>query len=284
MRPINQNVRSWRKAIPIGIYKGIHALQFPGSTRMKRMFRLLPLDTERWISALAGQLTASGTVFVDVGAQHGRHFSHVLENGKENTSAVACEANHALAEQLRVNFQYEISKGRLTVFNVAVSDCKGQCDFHVNELDSGYSGFKRRDLAEIGNHFVRTVVETTTIDSIREKLGSPISVIKIDTEGAEFGVLQGADSCIANDRPVVIFECANNAASYYGHDLTGLHRWFTERGYVVHTINGIELDEKNCEHIFRDAPCYDFVACESTRKIEIHDQIAHAIDQSDFAK
>jgi hypothetical protein len=59
-------------------------------------------------------------------------------------------------------------------------------------------------------------VELTTIDAEWKRLGSPrISAIKIDVEGAELDVLEGAGECLKAERPPVLLEWnAENLAAY----------------------------------------------------------------------
>lgn len=53
-----------------------------------------------------------------------------------------------------------------------------------------------------------TEVTTWTIDRlVRDRRFSPVDVIKIDTDGFDFDVIEGARDTLSTDRPAVIFEC-----------------------------------------------------------------------------
>jgi FkbM family methyltransferase len=47
-------------------------------------------------------------------------------------------------------------------------------------------------------------VEVTTVDAIRERCGRPIDLLKIDAEGAEFSILEGATGILRSDRPQML--------------------------------------------------------------------------------
>jgi hypothetical protein len=54
-------------------------------------------------------------------------------------------------------------------------------------------------------------IECRPLDKIVEELGDdiPVGLIKIDVEGHEFKVIQGARKTLAHHRPVVLFEALN---------------------------------------------------------------------------
>jgi hypothetical protein len=97
--------------------------------------------------------------------------------------------------------------------------------------------------------------------------------MKIDVEGAEFGVLKGALKTLETSRPVVLFECANNAAPYYGYDLAALASWLDERGYVTSAVNGQQIDRVWADLLFHSRLCCDFIACPRERAQEVAAQI-----------
>jgi FkbM family methyltransferase len=69
-----------------------------------------------------------------------------------------------------------------------------------------------------------TPVQTCTLDALIPDYPTPISVIKIDTEGHELVVLAGADSLISRDRPTILLETPVSAA---------IIDWAERRRYLV---------------------------------------------------
>ncbi len=68
-----------------------------------------------------------------------------------------------------------------------------------------YDGLADTTRATGGTEAIR--VPMTTLDTEWQALGSPmVSVIKIDVEGAEMQVLNGASHCLEQTRPCVLLE------------------------------------------------------------------------------
>jgi FkbM family methyltransferase len=55
------------------------------------------------------------------------------------------------------------------------------------------------------------VVPVVTVDALAEVMGNPPDVIKIDVEGAEFSVLQGAQKTLLNVHPVIFLSVHSNS-------------------------------------------------------------------------
>jgi hypothetical protein len=80
--------------------------------------------------------------------------------------------------------------------------------------DPAYSGFKRRDYPRAEE--IETIeVRTEQLDDCLP-VGYVPHLIKIDVEGAEQQVLEGAVGTIRLHKPIVIFEHGRGSAEYYG--------------------------------------------------------------------
>jgi FkbM family methyltransferase len=80
-------------------------------------------------------------------------------------------------------------------------------------------------------------VPTTTIDAEWMARGRPpVSLIKIDVEGAELGVLTGAEECLRGCQPVIVTEwCAKNFTAY-GAASGAMLDVAMAAGYEVHVL------------------------------------------------
>jgi FkbM family methyltransferase len=77
-----------------------------------------------------------------------------------------------------------------------------------------------------------TEVPVCTIDRlVRERGFSPVDVIKIDTDGFDFDVIEGARDTLCTDRPAVIFECDVFDNSSYVDRIRSTFSLFHEFGY-----------------------------------------------------
>ena len=254
------HVHGWRGMIPRKAYGSIHSWRFRGARRLRLLLGLEPADPELLVSTLVCRFTSPGSVFIDVGAQRGRHVKALFENPVGDVRAVAVEANPDLAAELATAFSSEISANRLLVVHAAAGEEGGTAVFHVNLRDSGYSGLQRRNLPECGPDYETREIGMVTIDQLAAESERTVSCIKIDVEGAEWGVLRGAVKTLESHCPVVLFECANNAAPFYGYGLKELVEWFNQRGYLVSTIAGQEVQIHSADALFKSGICHDFLA------------------------
>jgi FkbM family methyltransferase len=186
-------------------------------------------ENERLIALLA-EVLDPGSDCLDVGAHQGvllREMVRLAPSGRH----VAWEPLPALAAGLRTAFP------AVEVREAALSDRAGERDFaHVVDAP-GWSGFLARPVPTGGR------VETITVrcerldDALPE--GVDPSFIKIDVEGAEEQVLQGATKTLRRHRPVVAFEHGLGSADYYGTTPERIHELLGgQLGYRLHGLDG----------------------------------------------
>jgi hypothetical protein len=77
-----------------------------------------------------------------------------------------------------------------------------------------YSGLKKRRYDRTGEKDVEIMVDTDLLDNIIP-YEVKIDFIKIDVEGAELLVIQGAEKLIKKDKPVIVFEYGIGGSDYY---------------------------------------------------------------------
>ena len=63
-----------------------------------------------------------------------------------------------------------------------------------------------------------------------------IEVMKVDVEGAELAVLEGAGETIERTKPYVIFEANSDTSEAAGYSIETLLSWFTDHGYRLARI------------------------------------------------
>jgi hypothetical protein len=96
------------------------------------------------------------------------------------------------------------------------------------------SGFRERN-NQIGQEPILLNVEVEKLDDlIPEDL--KIDLIKIDVEGAELGVLQGAKKILKKNKPLVLFEFGLGGADVYGTKPEEIFELFSECGLGISTI------------------------------------------------
>ena len=143
-----------------------------------------------------------GQCVFDVGANIG-HYTRILRDlvGAQG-SLYAFEPNPINRKKLFANF----ASKNVHLFEYALSNKEGEVDFHI-DCRPGMDGLAS-SLVRLDNFpDIQTIkVKTTTIDTLCQKLNLTPALLKIDVEGHEHEVIQGAEQLIKTSRPFIVFE------------------------------------------------------------------------------
>lgn len=160
---------------------------------------------------LLGQIIPPGAVVLDVGAFIGTHsvaFSKFVGiTGKVYSFEPRKEIYDILSENISIN-----NCKNVTALNIGLAEKVQTLDTQPIDLEtnSNFGGLSIRDnLPPLGSN--KYQINLSTIDSI--KVGK-IDLIKLDVEGMEKSVLDGAIETIKRDRPIVFCECNSLSAGY----------------------------------------------------------------------
>ena len=163
------------------------------SVLKKRVFKQQILDLHLK-DFMIGQTTPYLNKFkntLDIGAATGMYASHFAEHSK---SVICFEAVPPVYEQL---IKIKEKHNNVITHNTAVSNETGTLDFYVDDKRLSNSSFQ--NLVE-GQ---KIQVETVTIDSLKL---IDIGFIKVDVEGVELDVLNGASVTIDEYKPTCMVE------------------------------------------------------------------------------
>jgi FkbM family methyltransferase len=175
--------------------------------------------------AVLPTLMRPGGTAVDVGANQGL-FSFALSAVAERV--VAFEPNPDYAFFARV-----MLRGRATVHPVALSDEAGRATFHVPSADDGMVLHFAGSLKGTHSQFqivTRYEVEVRTLDQYAL---ADVRFIKVDVEGSEREVLDGARATIARDRPVLLLELLSGTHPAPGAIAAGICEDFGYEAFLV---------------------------------------------------
>jgi FkbM family methyltransferase len=208
-------------------------------------------DDENMRLLLAAVLTPDANC-IDVGANIGstlRCICAVAPDGEH----IAYEPLPSLCRRLRSEFPM------VEVREAALSNQAGQEDFvHVKHLPSR-SGLRRPDYQGSQTETLRTSVET--LDSALAPDYVP-ALIKIDVEGAEQQVLEGARETILRHWPVIVFEHDPRWAAHYKSTPAGFYTFLSdELGLNVFDMDGAgPLDASQFTRLAGDGRRWNFFA------------------------
>jgi FkbM family methyltransferase len=121
---------------------------------------------------------------------------------------------------------------------VALSDTTGTSTFaHVLDRP-GWSGLRPRPTPDGAAARVATItVPTQRLDDALPDGYAP-ALIKVDVEGAELQVLQGARQTLAAHRPVLVLEHGLGSADHYGTRPEDVHDLLTSLDYRLFGLQG----------------------------------------------
>jgi len=192
---------------------------------------------DRMTVAIIDRVAEPDANYVDVGAHRGVILAAMLRAAPAGRH-VAFEPLPGLAARLRVDFP------TVDVRAMALSDESGVLEFaHVIDAPA-YSGLRARASVPDAMAVETIYVAVSTLDDELDP-DVPITMIKIDVEGAELQVLRGATRTLTRWRPVVVFE----------HGLGGADAYETEPEAVFQVLAACGLKVSRLEDwLAGDAP------------------------------
>jgi len=163
---------------------------------------------DEWTRQIARRVLRPGLIGIDVGAHAGDMLGPMVEAAPDDRH-IAIEPIPSLAAELRKNFP------TVSVHELALAAAAGaDVSFHHVTSNPGYSGLRERRYDRENETVELTTVRTARLDDLVPE-DAHVAMIKIDVEGGELGVLQGATKTL-EARPVVVFEHGLGAADHYG--------------------------------------------------------------------
>lgn len=178
-------------------------------------------DTERVLRAVCHR----GANCVDVGCHKGEVLELMLKYAPQGQH-YGFEPIPVLYEQLTTHFA---AYSNCHFHQIGLSNVTGETSFNYVLTNPAYSGFVKRKYDKADEVDTLITVQKRPLDQILPP-GAIIDFIKIDVEGAELEVLQGAGQTIRQSRPVIIFEHGLGASDYYGTRPEQVYALLTDEG------------------------------------------------------
>ena len=185
------------------------------------------------LSALFRQFCTRDSVVIDVGANFG-YFTCLAATliGPGGAGKVfAFEPNPKLAALLRRNMEINWSMAPVMLHEAAVADFDGRVVLHIPREHGANASLSPPELANVDTVDVKSVRLDDIIPS-----DVAVDILKIDVEGHELGVLEGARALIARSPAIkVIMEWSRSQMALAGVDperivdhFTGFHCYRVE--------------------------------------------------------
>lgn len=163
-------------------------------------------------------------LMIDVGANYG-YFALLWTSLHPENRAIAFEPAPANAAALSANVASNGFAARVEVVPAAVGRERGEVRFTQDTEQSGWSRIS-------DNGMTGQALPLITLDDAIPASRGPIALLKIDTEGHDWAVLEGGRGLFIGRRvDVAVFEC--DAAEYHGAQGSGLQALAREAGYRI---------------------------------------------------
>jgi FkbM family methyltransferase len=215
---------------------------------------------ERYEADLVARLMEDDEVFWDIGANVG-YFTLVAATAlKERGQIIAFEPGKNAYARLKENISLN-PYGIIKAYPIAVSDREGEAVLHVSGdiADSSASLFQASH-----SQTRQEVCRTSSLDHFLMAEGlRPPTLIKLDAEGAELAVLQGAKKLISRSPPMFLMEMEEKTLQAAGASKAAIQHFLESYGYrAAHLSKGrwyatVDLSAVKGRNIFWFNPAHE---------------------------
>ncbi len=231
--PHRQNFGRWFEDAPLKWAPSVRMKLSPGDSFHGDIAFCGIYEAEE--TALIHQLAVEkGGLLVDVGANYG-YYSLLWCAAREGNRALAIEASPANVQALRENIVRNGMDGRIQVLECAASNREGLVRFEIGSDDeTGWGGIASNGAAA-----------TLEVSSCRldEVVREPVALLKVDCEGADAWVIEGAQGLLQkNWMANVVFEENLWRQERLGIVAGSAARRLSEAGFVVRPLGNGEVN------------------------------------------
>jgi FkbM family methyltransferase len=217
------------------------------------------LEYDRLTIKIMNRTIKSTSNCIDIGCHKGEILDIILKlapNGKQ----FGFEPIPAYYKLLKQKYST-----RATIYPFALAAHNGPTTFQFVKNAPAYSGIKKRKY-DIDNPEIEEInVELKKLDDVFPS-GIAVDFIKIDVEGAELGVLQGAKNILLKNKPVIIFEFGLGASDFYNTKPADIYNLLVDEiGLQIYTLKGWLANDDSLslvelENLFNSGEEYYFIA------------------------
>lgn len=185
---------------------------------------------DRQAAELIERVLRSNSNAIDIGCHKGQFLKLFLRHAPKGHH-FAFEPIPHLAKALQTEFP------SVDVYNNALGNTKGEAAFYVIPDAPALSGLNARSFIEPDKPRQEIVVSVERLDSIIPH-DVKIDLIKIDVEGAEGLVIDGAIETIKRNKPYIILEHGGNSSSAFSYSSADIYDLLIEQcGLSISLLN-----------------------------------------------
>jgi FkbM family methyltransferase len=212
-------------------HNGIKILAYPQVELCRSLFVTGTYEPNEF--AYLSGILKPGMVFIDAGAYLGLYslFASTLV-GEEGT-VLAVEPSRRDFQRLKENIDLNHKKN-IRLMPIGLSNDSSDRDLRIaDEMHSGqntFGGFAYPGVQDVGRQRVR--VERLD-DLVQKERFKRVDVIKMDTEGHELFVLEGARETIDRFKPILLVELVDRSLSLQGCSTDQVWDFLVRMGYQI---------------------------------------------------
>ncbi len=172
---------------------------------------------------------------IDIGAKVGMYTYRILDQSSDVIAFEPAPLFHQMLERV-------FDRTRARVVPYALSNRQGRATLRMPYRANGGPEFGRSTIEPANalahhtvHHSVEVEVETRTLDGYGLR---NVGFVKIDVEGHELAVLEGAEHTVASSRPNMLIECNDD---HQPDGVAKLARWLADRDYNAYFALGTQL-------------------------------------------
>jgi FkbM family methyltransferase len=228
--------------IPFAWYSPLKLQLYLGNDLSRQLFISGTYDPNEFYGL--SQVLSPGMTVLDVGANEGLYSLFAAQQVTTSGMVVAFEPSQREFDRLQTNLTLnqlaQVKPLQLALANVNTRQV-------LKVADGEHSGQNTLgDFAYEGVNCLQTeTVELRRLDDLLPELGiQQVDVIKMDVEGAEFAVLQGAQATLQHYRPLLMLEFVDQALQNQGSSCAEVVQFLHDLGYkllVLGPLTGVPV-------------------------------------------
>jgi FkbM family methyltransferase len=189
---------------------------------------------------LSRRLIHSGQTVFDVGANIGLWVMGAAVAAGPTGNVHAFEP----VPEIHARIEHNLKLNQLDwvhLWKLGLSDAPGSAPlFRDSTYNSGRGSLAKREGVD---NPVEIKLTTLEAHCAAHKIDR-IDFLKVDVEGAELKVFQGADRFLSSkEAPIILFECSEILVKPFGTTSTEIKRFLADRGYRIYRFEGKRLEE-----------------------------------------
>lgn len=151
-------------------------------------------------------LLSPNDVVIDIGANYGMYTLGAAKRISPQGRVVAFEPDVRSMSLLKENARLNNYEELVTCLDVCIGDYDGEVNFYAT-IDPSFSGIHDTKRSETANSLTLPI---RRLDSVLQEKGvNQVNLIKIDVEGAEYEVLEGAMGTLAASDAIIMMEISS---------------------------------------------------------------------------